>query len=237
MAALGLPAGMLFVPSDEHLVAYLCKKLTGTLSDLEASLIPEYNLYGEEEPWQVFQRLCFEELFGSNDLLFFTKLKKKGSRVDRSVGIGGCWHGEDAGKKISVDLNLFGCIEAEKKRFSYRNKKTGSEQQCGWILHEFCLTGFGSDKNEPFVLCRLKKVETVSRKSEARKRKSESNENVSCAIEAKKRKIESKDVEITNNKAIEAMDDFMQSLLDFGMDPPLTCFCFVGPQPYMQFFL
>ncbi|WCJ23635.1 NAC domain containing protein 19 [Euphorbia peplus] len=178
--------GFKFVPTDEELLGeFLFKRLTGTLCPNGSILIPCYDLYSKEEPWQVFQRFHPNPSYGHNECLyFFTQLKKKTihSRASRKVG-DGTWHGEDAGKKIVVDVELDGekvSLKALKKRFSYRNKK--SDQNCCWTMLEFSISEFNGEPE--VVLCQLKKNDSTAMASPKRevvnkKRKLEvSNDNV-----------------------------------------------------------
>ncbi|WCJ23636.1 NAC domain containing protein 19 [Euphorbia peplus] len=155
--------GFKFVPTDEELVGnFLFKQLTGTLCSYGSTLVPRHDLYSQEEPWQVYQQFDPNPSYGHNECLyFFTQLKKKprDSRAVRKVG-DGTWHGEDAGKKMVVEVELDGDqkvpLKAMKKRFSYRNKN--SNHNGGWIMHEFSILEFDGDTDT--VLCQLKKNES-----------------------------------------------------------------------------
>ncbi|KAJ0040484.1 hypothetical protein Pint_27292 [Pistacia integerrima] len=153
------PLGYVFDPTDCELVGfYLCNKIANKpVPGIDYS-IPQYDLYGSEEPWQIWnffkQRLGEER--DDQDLYFFTQLKKKtskGSRIDCSVGTG-TWQGEDGGREIVNDNMRVGT----KKRFRYENKD--SDQHGGWIMHEYSL-----DQHSDYVVCRIRKSEPALKKN------------------------------------------------------------------------
>ncbi|WCJ23638.1 NAC domain containing protein 41 [Euphorbia peplus] len=219
--------GFKFVPTDEELVGeFLFKKLTGTLCPNGSILIPGCDLYSKEEPWQVFQRFHPNPSDGHNECLyFFTQLKKKTihSRAARKVG-DGTWHGEDAGKKIVVDVELDGekvSLKALKKRFSYRNKK--SDQNCCWTMNELSILEYNGEPE--IVLCQLKKNESAAvnkdytcdderpvkkRKSETKRRKLET-ENMNNHADLSNR-------ELSNEFSEESIVDFIEQTMDASVD-------------------
>nr|UBT01650.1 NAC transcription factor 46 [Litchi chinensis] len=132
------------------------------------ALPPEYDtairdcdLYGELEPWQIWELYKGEKEEDDEqeeeEMFFFTRLKKKstnGSRINRKVGLGnGAWQGEDAGKKVTCGGRMLGF----KKRFRYENK--GCEHDGGWIMHEYSLDSslLGSHRANDHVLCRIRR--------------------------------------------------------------------------------
>eukprot|EP00257_Ricinus_communis_P021668 XP_015581206.1 protein ATAF2 [Ricinus communis] len=152
-----LPSGCRFKPTDEELVAiYLFKKTNNlNLSDVENMVVPVCDLYGDKEPWELWDQFAQNQLFINGDLFFFTELKKKpkSSRILRRVGKG-TWHGENKGEPVNVLVDVGNAkqlmIQATKKRFSYRNQN--SAHHCRWILHEFSLDNVSTN----WVLCRLR---------------------------------------------------------------------------------
>ncbi|KAJ0099343.1 hypothetical protein Patl1_19847 [Pistacia atlantica] len=152
------PVGYVFDPTDCELVGfYLSKKIANQLIPGIDYFIPEYNLYGSKEPWQIwnFFKPRLGEERDDQDLYFFTKLKKKtlkGSRIDRSVGTG-TWQGEDGGTEIVSNNQRIG----SKKRFRYENKD--SNQHGGWIMHEYSLDSslLLPDQHNNYVVCRIRK--------------------------------------------------------------------------------
>ncbi|XP_031259160.1 NAC domain-containing protein 101-like [Pistacia vera] len=164
------PVGYVFDPTDCELVGfYLSKKIANQLIPGIDYFIPEYNLYGSKEPWQIwnfFKPRLGEERDGQ-DLYFFTKLKKKtlkGSRIDRSVGTG-TWQGEDGGTEIVSNNQRIG----SKKRFRYENKD--SNQHGGWIMHEYSLDSslLLPDQHNNYVVCRIRKNHLALKKNNRRK--------------------------------------------------------------------
>lgn len=131
-----------FHPTDHELISYfLFRKLSGTLSPLESSLIPLCDVYSGEHLSQIFQRFSSNPICPQDEFYCFTQLKKKKSRIQRSVqGNGGSWHGEDSGFRIPVELIVNEKpvnTESVKKRFSFRGK--GAKENSGWIMNEFFL--------------------------------------------------------------------------------------------------
>ncbi|WRX12483.1 NAC domain - like 10 [Theobroma cacao] len=105
---------------------------------LDQVQIKDFDLYGEKEPWEIWDLHGGCNLQSDEDLYFFTKLKKKsqnGSRINRSVGTG-TWMGEDSGKPIYSQLSAIQPL-GFKRRFRYEG---GVPQQVGqWIMHEYSL--------------------------------------------------------------------------------------------------
>ncbi|KAK6259141.1 hypothetical protein SCA6_013615 [Theobroma cacao] len=79
-------------------------KVTGkSMLHLDQNLIKDFDLYGEKEPWEIWNLFGGCNLQCSDDLYFFTKLKKKSqnsSRMNGFVSIG-MWMGEGSGKPIT----------------------------------------------------------------------------------------------------------------------------------------
>ncbi|XP_044468577.1 NAC domain-containing protein 7-like [Mangifera indica] len=164
-----LPVGCVFDPTDSELVGYfLYNKIVNQLIPNLDYFIPEYNLYGSEEPWEIWD--FFKQQFAEEcrkDLFFFTQLKKrtlKESKINRTIGEG-TWHGEDAGLEIIHENHRIG----KKKRFRYENKQ--SKQHGGWIMHEYSLdlSLLGLDQHDNFVVCRIRKNELALQKNQREK--------------------------------------------------------------------
>ncbi|XP_050211359.1 uncharacterized protein LOC126661548 [Mercurialis annua] len=142
--------GFQFEPRDDQIVhLYLLNKVRGTPLPCQG-LIQDCDIYGDQEPWQIWDRLG-GPTYNNNDFLYvFSCLKRRtagGSTFKRNVGSsGGTWRGEDTGKKFEVQG-----IGWTQKRFSYRNKKNKCENGC-WLMQEYCL-----DESEGTVVCRIKK--------------------------------------------------------------------------------
>jgi hypothetical protein len=83
-----MPVGFHFFPTEEELVFYyLQRKVNG--EPLPPCVVVDCEIYGEKEPWNIFDHNSKESFY------VFTKLKKKGKagRVERAVGCG-TWKGE-----------------------------------------------------------------------------------------------------------------------------------------------
>ncbi|CAB4267927.1 unnamed protein product [Prunus armeniaca] len=169
-----VPIGFKFRPSDDELLRYyLLNKVSGTPFKY-SNVVPEFNLYGKKEPWDIWNDFGGQNLEKGEDLYFFTKLKLvtgKGSRVARTIG-NGTWKGEDKGTTVrdpakkNTPLGL--C-----KRFRYENEK--SDQHGCWIMHEYSLhpslvkpqsnsNTCGCDGK--YVLCRIRKNDRKRKLSE-----------------------------------------------------------------------
>lgn len=129
--------GYRFCPLEEELILrYLCPKVKGEEVPGEDYLIFNSNLYGEQEPWDIwdmYKERRKNDLRFNKDLYFFTQRKKmtvNASRKGRSIG-SGTWKGGDAAKNVYAS----GIVVGNKKRFTYEKK--GSEQHGRWIMLEF----------------------------------------------------------------------------------------------------
>ncbi|XVE81321.1 hypothetical protein DITRI_Ditri15bG0054600 [Diplodiscus trichospermus] len=150
----GMMVGIRFKPSDAMLIGYLYSKVTGTGGLHHGEIIKEFDLYGEKEPWEIWELFGGDNLQQGQDLYFFTQLKRKsqnGSRINRSVG-NGTWMSEDSGKPITYSGLTLGL----KKRLRYEN---GMPQQVGrWIMHEYSLdSNLVGNNGLGYVLCRIRK--------------------------------------------------------------------------------
>uniref|UniRef100_A0A2P2PQ69 NAC transcription factor 079 n=1 Tax=Rhizophora mucronata TaxID=61149 RepID=A0A2P2PQ69_RHIMU len=156
-----LPPGFRFLPTDEQLVGVcLYENVTGTLPPSHGFLIKHHDLYGQEEPWEIWERFWTGGPF-FEDLYFFTILKKKsanGSRVDRRTGsTAGYWHRVNSGTKIEVDDYVKEEYSASKKTFVYRNPT--SDEHDVWRMDEYSLELEGKrSENGDCVLCSLRKI-------------------------------------------------------------------------------
>ncbi|XP_031283269.1 protein CUP-SHAPED COTYLEDON 1-like [Pistacia vera] len=118
-----LPPDYKFVPSDAELIGFYLYNKVHNLP-FSRDTIPECDLYGRQEPWQIWEMYEGPKL-ANQDLYFFTLLKKKsnkGSRICRGVG-SGTWQGEDGAKEIKFEKTHLKI--GLKKRFRYESK--GSE--------------------------------------------------------------------------------------------------------------
>ncbi|KAK6233655.1 hypothetical protein QUC31_006061 [Theobroma cacao] len=163
--------GFGFKPSDRSLTCYLFSKVTSkSMLHLDQVQIKDFDLYGEKEPWEIWDLHGGCNLQSDEDLYFFTKLKKKsqnGSRINRSVGTG-TWMGEDSGKPIYSQLSAIQPL-GFKRRFRYEG---GVPQQVGqWIMHEYSLnTTLVPENDQGYVLCRVRKNDREEKKAEKRRK-------------------------------------------------------------------
>ncbi|XP_024922949.3 protein SOMBRERO [Ziziphus jujuba] len=170
-----LAVGYVFLPTDEELVDFLRDKIQGRMDSQTTSSIFEYDLYGDQEPWDIWNRFRDHNQRrrqgGDQDLYFFTQLKKvsiNGSRINRKVG-SGTWSGAysetmfASASRISQynNNNYYNIPIAVKKHFRYENDEC-PEHHGAWILHEFSLydqigTTTSCSNSDQFVVCRLRK--------------------------------------------------------------------------------
>ncbi|KAL3624157.1 hypothetical protein CASFOL_032973 [Castilleja foliolosa] len=158
------PMGFRFKPDDEQKLAYLLFKVIG--NPLPGSnLIGTADLYGFQEPWEIFGDSEEDEQY------FFTTLKKVGTkkknndeykRFTRNVGKGGTW--SNKGQKIPILGKRRGLI-GHKKCFRYVAKNNEDDHINGiWLLKEYTLPDNIAAKNvkvkdeyKDCVLCVLKR--------------------------------------------------------------------------------
>ncbi|XP_002529748.2 NAC domain-containing protein 71 [Ricinus communis] len=127
---MALPPGFRFDPTDTELFShYLYKKINGTLLPMQKLYVTVCDLYGQNDPWIIWDKFGGNSLTEKDDLYFFSKLKKKTDksckRFDRTVGVDrkGTWSGEKLDKTIQFKLSSSHnrTIQGLKKRFSYEN--------------------------------------------------------------------------------------------------------------------
>ncbi|PNT29435.1 hypothetical protein POPTR_006G028700v4 [Populus trichocarpa] len=163
-----LPPGFIFRPTGEQLIGhYLHHKVHGRLTVEADDMIKDYNLYGAEEPWELFNKVTGHKE-GDDVLYCFTTLDKKTAkstkRMRRTVGTnGGKWHGDSLEEVIyRLDNREF---KGTKRRFRYQNKQRRDKHGC-WTLLEY-----GSQSiSDNIVICELKMSDHGLK--ESRKRKS-----------------------------------------------------------------
>ncbi|EEF32616.1 hypothetical protein RCOM_0574280 [Ricinus communis] len=155
-----LPPGYIFHPSDKVLVSYYLfhKVKHMKLSEVDNRTVPVCDLYGDKEPWELWDEFAQNLLFTDGDLYFFTQLKGKPRipRILRTVGNKGTWQGESS-KEIAFRGDVdpgdkVWSIRAIKKRFRYKSQNKCNQHR-RWIMHEFSLPSISTD----WVLCRLVK--------------------------------------------------------------------------------
>ncbi|XP_061348887.1 NAC domain-containing protein 41-like [Gastrolobium bilobum] len=146
-----------FKPTDDELIQlFLYNKVNGKPLPRDVTIL-EYDLYGEKNPWEIWEAFGDSNSYGGTDIYFFTTLKKKFSSGTRSVRTIGCgsWEAEDKGKKVMANGTMQ-CIGIRRR---LRFEKNGTNHDGAWILHEYRLDSSllhnGSADN--YVLCRFRK--------------------------------------------------------------------------------
>ncbi|GFZ11425.1 hypothetical protein Acr_22g0008230 [Actinidia rufa] len=151
--ALSIPYGFKFSPEDHELIYILYRKVNGNSLPVDEGLIEERDLFGKEEPWEIFGRGTEKTRY------FFVKLKKKGKSVDglnfvRTVGKG-TWKGQDGQIPIKDQQ---GRTIGFKKNLVYKGK--GPNTNGRWLMKEYHLHGVSLQpppKLNDYVLCRIRK--------------------------------------------------------------------------------
>ncbi|KAK0582774.1 hypothetical protein LWI29_029401 [Acer saccharum] len=167
-ASFRIPMGYRFEPTDEELVTYflfnkIFAETDGPFTDIEKFSVREGDLYGSQDPCDIWNLYGGDNLEDGKPLYLFTRLKKvssNGSRISRRVG-SGTWAGEDSGDTITSQNYVVGV----KKRFRYENKK--SPDNGAWIMHEFAVDPTllrQHQKPDDIVLCRMKKNPVAEKK-------------------------------------------------------------------------
>ncbi|PSR97993.1 NAC domain-containing protein [Actinidia chinensis var. chinensis] len=151
--ALPIPYGFKFSPEDHELIYILYRKVNGNSLPVDEGLIEERDLFGKEEPWEIFGRGTEKTRY------FFVKLKKKGKSADgsnfvRTVGKG-TWKGQDGQIPIKDQQ---GRTIGFKKNLVYKGK--GPNTNGRWLMKEYHLHGVSLQpppKLNDYVLCRIRK--------------------------------------------------------------------------------
>ncbi|XP_059436164.1 uncharacterized protein LOC132169096 [Corylus avellana] len=163
-------------------IQLLLEKLYKKASGESESDIPECNLYGEKEPWQIWEEAilasaCMQGggataaamLMNQKEVCVFTKVKKKtlnSSRIDQTVGIG-MWKMEDTGVTIYGNATTNEGTTTElvgiRKRFRYESKMVHHDR---WIMYKYALqpSMLTHAKFQNYVLCQIKKMEGSEKK-------------------------------------------------------------------------
>ncbi|KAM5578147.1 NAC transcription factor 25-like [Rosa sericea] len=164
--------GFRFHPTDEELISYFLykKNNVGTMAEVPSmatynfnKIMPELDLYGDVEPWQIWETYGGLELY-DQDMFFFTQHKTvnpDGLRIHRKVGSGGTWSEGEPGKLILDPKHKQKPI-GQKRKFRYENK--GSDHNGSWYLEEYSLL---STNSANYVLCRLRQnIKTGKKRKE-----------------------------------------------------------------------
>ncbi|WCJ44385.1 NAC domain-containing protein 2 [Euphorbia peplus] len=152
-AALDLPPGFRFHPTDEELVVhYLCRKCAS--QSIAVPIIAEIDLY-KYDPWE----LPGLALYGEKEWYFFSPRDRKypnGSRPNRAAG-SGYWKATGADKPIGQPKPV-----GIKKALVFYAGKAPRGEKTNWIMHEYRLADVdrsirkkNSLRLDDWVLCRL----------------------------------------------------------------------------------
>ncbi|GER25019.1 NAC transcription factor [Striga asiatica] len=156
--------GIRFSPREGDCIEILQGFITGN-SLPSHGFISIADLYGQKEPWELFEDSQVKD--GRGCRYFFTKLKKVGAkkgrsyqRYSRNVGAGGNW--SNKGQKsdiIGPKGNIIG--HARTFRYQARNSDDVGPTRGEWALKEYSLpesTSLRVDEDRrDYVLCVLKK--------------------------------------------------------------------------------
>ncbi|KAG8633148.1 NAC domain-containing protein 2 [Manihot esculenta] len=174
-AALDLPPGFRFHPTDEELVIhYLCRKCAS--QPIGVPIIAEIDLY-KYDPWD----LPGLALYGEKDWYFFSPRERKypnGSRPNRAAGTG-YWKATGADKPIGLPKPV-----GIKKALVFYAGKAPKGVKTNWIMHEYRLADVdrsvrkkNSLRLDDWVLCRIyNKKGTIEKQGQVSNRKLNSPE-------------------------------------------------------------
>ncbi|KAK6934722.1 NAC domain [Dillenia turbinata] len=166
MAAMSLPPGFRFHPTDEELVAYyLHRKLSGLSIELE--IIPEVDLY-KCEPWD----LPDKSYLPSKDMewYFYSPRDRKypnGSRTNRATKVG-YWKATGKDRKVLSQKRPVGM----KKTLVYYRGRAPHGIRTNWVMHEYrridSVGGTPFGLKDSYALCRIFKKAIHIGKSESK---------------------------------------------------------------------
>ncbi|XP_057472255.1 NAC domain-containing protein 83-like [Actinidia eriantha] len=174
--ALSIPYGFTFSPEDHELIYILYRKVNGNSLPVDEGLIEERDLFGKEEPWEIFGSVTEKSRY------FFVKLRKKGKSADGSNFVRtvskGTWKGQDGQIPIKDQQ---GRTIGFKKNLVYKGKWPNTHGR--WLMKEYHLHGVSLQpppKLNDYVLCRIRKKDD-GKKQNVRNQDGESFGSVSCA--------------------------------------------------------
>ncbi|XP_052208192.1 NAC domain-containing protein 54-like [Diospyros lotus] len=161
MAAMSLPPGFRFHPTDEELVVYyLDRKITGRTIELD--IIPEVDLY-KCEPWD----LPDKSFLPSKDMewYFYSPRDRKypnGSRTNRATRAG-YWKATGKDRSVQSQKRPVGM----KKTLVYYKGRAPHGIRTSWVMHEYRLTDQPSSDTvqsvlkDSYALCRVFMKSTI----------------------------------------------------------------------------
>ncbi|PRQ21195.1 putative transcription factor NAM family [Rosa chinensis] len=166
------PVGFRFHPTDEELIGHYLHLKNNPNSATPSLVLPEFDLYGEAEPWIIWDAYGGPNL-KQQDLFFFTLLKKKANprgghastRHSRRVGSSGTWSQGEPSRPIFGEKNQETPI-GRKTKLRYENKLVPEQHGC-WIMEEYTSVDDQSScpaAHDHYVICRLRENKTGQRR-------------------------------------------------------------------------
>lgn len=151
--------GVRFHPTDEELIGhYLYLKNNPNSVTASTFVPPEFDLYGETEPWIIWEAYGGPRL-KHQDLFFFTRLKKKANtRIIRKIGSSGTWSQGEPSKPIFDKDTPIG----RKTKLRYENKLVPEQHGC-WYMEEY--TSLHAAAQHDYVICRFRESRNRSSSS------------------------------------------------------------------------
>nr|XP_011457372.1 PREDICTED: NAC domain-containing protein 7-like [Fragaria vesca subsp. vesca] len=141
--------GLRFHPSDQELIGHFLfiKNNPNSVPEMRSSFLREFDMYGEVEPWTIWEANG-GPLLDDQDLFFFTRLKKHKNRINRRIGSGTWSQGENY-KPVYAKNNQETPI-GKKTKLRYENKEVPEQSGC-WFMDEYSAVDDGD-----YVICRLR---------------------------------------------------------------------------------
>ncbi|XP_060211413.1 NAC domain-containing protein 83-like [Lycium barbarum] len=157
------PMGYRFHPTDRELLKYLLGFVRNEPLPEQYQLMQQVNLYGDKDPWQIFEAYDNGNDNNNNARYFITPQKKEKlawKRFSRTVGKG-TWKPQSKGKEVFDDK---GRVMGYVKSLKYTPANKSSSNANGeWLMTEYSLYNGYVDalkiKNKGFVICKIKKKE------------------------------------------------------------------------------
>ena len=190
----GLLPGHRFDPmEDELLMYYLKPKVNGQEVPNKDSVICEFDLYGDTEPWKIwemFQSKHANDVRKNKDMYFFTQKKKlsaKASRTCRKVGTGS-WKGQARATSIYLldhNQSPTSTLLGFKTTYTYVNKS--SVHRGSWTMYEYQLDTsqlLPSKQANDYVLCLLRNHDGQPKKNKRKRNQEEDMTEESCVEDA-----------------------------------------------------
>ncbi|KAM3378693.1 hypothetical protein P3S68_011129 [Capsicum galapagoense] len=146
--------GYRFHPTHTEVLKYLLGFARNDPLPKQNKLMQEVDLYGDKEPWQIFE--------GDNTSTHYciTQLKKKKAdwiRTERSVGKGK-WHPQCKAKQVfDHKRRLMGYVKSLKYIPRTSHKSSIKAAYGEWLMTEYSLHYSQDIKKKGYVICKIKK--------------------------------------------------------------------------------